>query len=231
MVDDAGAVAAARAAGRALRRALRAAPAPARPERRPQHRRRALHAASCSCSSTTTSASPPAGSRRCSTPPREHPGSTSSRARSEPAWRARRRARCGREGPPITTLDLGAQRHRRAATRGAPTWRSAARALERVGPFDASLEHGGDEQEWQERLRALRPRRARPVRRRRGASTIAAPAPTRACGRSPAAPTPAAAPRAASTPGAARRPRCAARAASRSPAASGTCCAAAARRG
>ena len=29
-------------------------------------------------------------------------------------------------------------------------------ALERVGPFDVSLEHGGDEQEWQERLRAWR---------------------------------------------------------------------------
>ncbi len=30
-------------------------------------------------------------------------------------------------------------------------------ALERVGPFDVSLEHGGDEQEWQERLRAGTP--------------------------------------------------------------------------
>src|SRR5580700_2267105 len=30
-------------------------------------------------------------------------------------------------------------------------------ALERVGPFDVSLEHGGDEQEWQERLRAETP--------------------------------------------------------------------------
>jgi hypothetical protein len=30
-------------------------------------------------------------------------------------------------------------------------------ALERVGPFDVSLEHGGDEQEWQERLATLPP--------------------------------------------------------------------------
>jgi hypothetical protein len=30
-------------------------------------------------------------------------------------------------------------------------------ALERVGAFDVSLEHGGDEQEWQERLRAQTP--------------------------------------------------------------------------
>jgi len=30
-------------------------------------------------------------------------------------------------------------------------------ALERVGPFDVSLEHGGDEQEWQERMRERAP--------------------------------------------------------------------------
>jgi hypothetical protein len=30
-------------------------------------------------------------------------------------------------------------------------------ALKRVGPFELSLEHGGDEQEWQERLRAQTP--------------------------------------------------------------------------
>jgi GT2 family glycosyltransferase len=30
-------------------------------------------------------------------------------------------------------------------------------ALERVGPFEPALEHGGDEQEWQERLRAQDP--------------------------------------------------------------------------
>ncbi len=58
---------------------------------------------------------------------------------------------CGREGPPITALDLGpvdtiaryAWGANMAARRG---------ALERVGPFDVSLEHGGDEQEWQDRL-------------------------------------------------------------------------------
>ena len=52
---------------------------------------------------------------------------------------------------------------------------------ELAGPFDVSLEHGGDEQEWQERLRRLRPqarvyvpvpraRRAPPRRRRRTAA-------------------------------------------------------------
>jgi GT2 family glycosyltransferase len=35
-------------------------------------------------------------------------------------------------------------------------------ALERVGPFDVALEHGGDEQEWQERM--LRAYDGRPIR-------------------------------------------------------------------
>jgi GT2 family glycosyltransferase len=58
---------------------------------------------------------------------------------------------CGREGPPITSLDLGPED---TLTRYAWGANMAIRraALERVGPFDVSLEHGGDEQEWQERL-------------------------------------------------------------------------------
>ena len=63
---------------------------------------------------------------------------------------------CGREAPPITTLDLGARGHRRALRVGRQHGDPPQRA-ERVGPFDVSLEHGGDEQEWQERLRAQRP--------------------------------------------------------------------------
>ncbi|MCW3057317.1 MAG: glycosyltransferase [Solirubrobacterales bacterium] len=63
---------------------------------------------------------------------------------------------CGREQPPITTLDLGA-----ADTAAPYAWGAnmAIRrsALERIGPFDVSLEHGGDEQEWQDRLRAQTP--------------------------------------------------------------------------
>ncbi|HYB24563.1 MAG TPA: glycosyltransferase family A protein [Solirubrobacteraceae bacterium] len=63
---------------------------------------------------------------------------------------------CGREHAPITTLELGA---RDADARYAWGANMAIRrsALERVGPFDVSLEHGGDEQEWQERLRARTP--------------------------------------------------------------------------
>ena len=61
---------------------------------------------------------------------------------------------CGRERPPITTLELGS---RDTDARYAWGANMAIRrsALERVGPFDESLEHGGDEQEWQDRLRAL----------------------------------------------------------------------------
>ncbi len=63
---------------------------------------------------------------------------------------------CGRERPPITTLELGTHD---TDTRFAWGANMAIRraALERVGPFDVSLEHGGDEQEWQERLRAQAP--------------------------------------------------------------------------
>ncbi len=82
---------------------------------------------------------------------------------------------CGREAPPVTTLELGG--------RDTPTelaWgvnmaiRRSALAL--AGAFDVSLEHGGDEQEWQERLRLRRPEtetvylaRARVEHRRAGA--------------------------------------------------------------
>src|SRR4051812_23806200 len=65
---------------------------------------------------------------------------------------------CGREGPPITFLDLGAE------DRDAPhAWGAnlAIRrsAFARVGLFDASRPLYGDEQEWQDRLRASeRPR-------------------------------------------------------------------------
>lgn len=57
---------------------------------------------------------------------------------------------CGGELPPITTLDLG---DADTPTRFAWGSNMAIRrsALERVGPFDVSIENGGDEQEWQER--------------------------------------------------------------------------------
>ncbi|HEY4996355.1 MAG TPA: glycosyltransferase family A protein, partial [Solirubrobacteraceae bacterium] len=58
---------------------------------------------------------------------------------------------CGAERPPITTLELGDHDTETRFAWGANmTIRRS--ALERVGPFDVELEHGGDEQEWQERL-------------------------------------------------------------------------------
>jgi GT2 family glycosyltransferase len=63
---------------------------------------------------------------------------------------------CGREQPPITTLKLGAHDTDARFAWGA-NMAIRRTALERVGPFDISLEEGGDEQEWQERLRALDP--------------------------------------------------------------------------
>src|SRR5438270_1663035 len=63
---------------------------------------------------------------------------------------------CGRERPPITSLDLGADDMEARYAWGA-IMAVRRRALERVGPFDVTLEHGGDEQEWQDRLRANAP--------------------------------------------------------------------------
>lgn len=58
---------------------------------------------------------------------------------------------CGREPPPITSLDLG---ERDCEARFAWSANMAVRrsALLRAGPFDASLKGQGEEQEWQERL-------------------------------------------------------------------------------
>jgi GT2 family glycosyltransferase len=59
---------------------------------------------------------------------------------------------CGREGPPITAVEIGEhdQPVRYAWGTNMTIRRSA---LERVGAFDVTLADGGDEQEWQDRLR------------------------------------------------------------------------------
>jgi glycosyltransferase involved in cell wall biosynthesis len=60
---------------------------------------------------------------------------------------------CGRELPPITTLDLGS-----VDVETELVWSAnmlfRRSAFERVGPFDEELPTGGDEEEWLERLRA-----------------------------------------------------------------------------
>ncbi len=88
---------------------------------------------------------------------REHPDVDVLAGRIRPRLEGRAPHTCGREGPPITTLDLG-----NSDTDARYAWGAnmaiRREALERVGPFDVSLEHGGDEQEWQDRLRAGDPR-------------------------------------------------------------------------
>jgi len=60
---------------------------------------------------------------------------------------------CGREPPPITTLDLGPEDHEAEVVWSA---NMAVRrsAIERVGPFDGNVPIYGDEEEWLLRLRA-----------------------------------------------------------------------------
>lgn len=86
----------------------------------------------------------------------DHPGAQVFAGRITASLEGRAPRSCGRERPPVTNLDLGPE------DCGAPfAWGAnmAIRraALERIGPFDETLEDGGDEQEWQERMRALDP--------------------------------------------------------------------------
>jgi glycosyltransferase involved in cell wall biosynthesis len=61
---------------------------------------------------------------------------------------------CGREDPPITTLDLGAADREAEMVWGA-NFAVRRSAVERVGEFDESFDRGhGDEEEWLLRLRA-----------------------------------------------------------------------------
>jgi glycosyltransferase involved in cell wall biosynthesis len=60
---------------------------------------------------------------------------------------------CGREDPPITTLDLGVQDRPADQVWGANMLVRRS-AFERIGPFDERIAGGGDEEEWLERLRA-----------------------------------------------------------------------------
>ena len=61
---------------------------------------------------------------------------------------------CGREDPPLTTLDLGSEDHECDLVWGA-NMALRRSAFERVGEFDESIAGGGDEEEWLERLQAL----------------------------------------------------------------------------
>ena len=60
---------------------------------------------------------------------------------------------CGREGPPITALDLGPA-DREAELVWSANMLLRRPAWERVGPLDERFSTGGDEEEWLRRLRA-----------------------------------------------------------------------------
>jgi GT2 family glycosyltransferase len=87
---------------------------------------------------------------------REHPDVDVLAGQIRPRLESREPRTCGREGPPITTLRLGGSDTDTEYAWGANMAIRRA-ALARVGAFDVSLAHGGDEQEWQDRLRALEP--------------------------------------------------------------------------
>jgi glycosyltransferase involved in cell wall biosynthesis len=60
---------------------------------------------------------------------------------------------CGREGPPITSLDLGPA-DREVELVWSANMAVRRTAFERVGPFDERFSTGGDEEEWLRRLRS-----------------------------------------------------------------------------
>jgi GT2 family glycosyltransferase len=64
------------------------------------------------------------------------------------------RRSCGREGSPITSLDLGPEDTDRVRYAWGANMTVRRSAVERFGPFDAALGLYGDEQEWQDRLLA-----------------------------------------------------------------------------
>ncbi|HWX45003.1 MAG TPA: glycosyltransferase [Solirubrobacteraceae bacterium] len=86
---------------------------------------------------------------------REHPHVQVFTGPIRPRLEGRRglgRHTCGREGPPITALDLGPQDTPDVRYAWGANMTVRRRALERIGPFDAALGLYGDEQEWQDRL-------------------------------------------------------------------------------
>jgi GT2 family glycosyltransferase len=85
---------------------------------------------------------------------REHPDTQVFAGPIRPCLEGRPPRSCGREGPPITALDLGERDSAAVHCAWGANMTVRRAALERVGPFDATLAHGGDEQEWQERLLA-----------------------------------------------------------------------------
>ena len=70
-----------------------------------------------------------------------------------PRLEGRRPRACGREPPPITSLDFGPDDRDVPLVWGA-NMAIRRRALERIGPFDESMRGRGDEEEWERRYKA-----------------------------------------------------------------------------
>jgi len=87
---------------------------------------------------------------------RKHPETDVFTGPIEPRLEGSRLRSCGREGPPITSLNLG-NRDTDARYAWGANMTIRRSALERIGPFEIALEHAGDEQEWQDRLRTSEP--------------------------------------------------------------------------
>ena len=84
---------------------------------------------------------------------REHPDVEVFAGPIQPTFEGVRWRSCGRERPPITSLDLGTQDTDARYAWGA-NMAIRRTALDRVGPFEETLHEGGDEQEWQDRFKA-----------------------------------------------------------------------------
>ncbi len=126
----------------------------ARAERRPQHRRRQLPRRARGVRRRRRRGPLRLAGGAAGRRPRAPPRAGLHRARSTPAWKAARHARAGARGPPITALDLGPEDTDRVRYAWGANMTVRRCALERVGPFDTALTDAGDEQEWQDRLRA-----------------------------------------------------------------------------
>jgi GT2 family glycosyltransferase len=85
---------------------------------------------------------------------REHPRAQVFTGPIRPRLEGRAPRSCGREGPPITALDLGARDTDDVRYAWGANMAVRRSTLDRVGPFDVALEYAGDEQEWQDRLAA-----------------------------------------------------------------------------
>ena len=195
VVDDGVGPATAAAVGARPRRPLRPARAGARPERRPQHRPARGRAPLIAFVDDDVLV-PPGWLEALVEGAQRNPDADAFGGPIRARLEGRPPRSCGREQPPITTLDLGDRRPRDrrrlgGELRGPPQRRRAGRAVRRVDHATARRRGGV--------ARAAAPRRAAVSSTwRPPGSTTAAPPPTRACDRWPGPPTRAGAARGAS---------------------------------